>query len=262
MKKIPTLPRWSLPLLSILFWVGAWWLLAVLFGKPLLLPTPWSVITTLFSLMRTASFWQTVGLSLMRIVVGILLALIGGTLLALLTVKSSFAHHLFSPVLTLCKATPVASIIFLVLLWIGRDRVPLFIAFIMALPIVWSNVREGLLQTDKQLLEMAALFGLSAKDKLLAIRIPSLFPYFLAACRSAIALAWKAGIAAEVLCAPKLSIGRGIYESKQYLMTDELFAWTLVVILISAAIEWGALKLLTKVQSQKKWEVEPRDRVA
>ena len=246
--KIKKLPRWSYLPLAVLFWVGLWWLLAASFNKPLLLPTPWAVLKALASLMGTGEFWLTVLLSLVRILLGILLALLGGALLALLTTKSELCHHLFSPLLTLCKATPVASVIFLVLLWVGREQVPLLIAFVMALPIVWSNVREGLLQTDRRLLEMAQVFGLSKKQKLLSIRIPSLYPYFLAACRSAIALAWKAGIAAEVLCLPKHSIGLGIYEGKMYLETDQLFAWTLIVILISVLIEWGALALLKKAQ--------------
>ena len=255
MKAVRIPRRLYLPL-SILFWIGVWWLLAALMNKPLLLPTPFAVIKTIGTLSLTADFWLSISVSLVRILLGIALALLLGVLLAMLTVKSPFCHHLFSPLLTLCKATPVASVIFLVLLWVGRDQVPLFIAFIMALPIVWSNVREGLLQTDRKLLEMAQIFGLSKKEKLFAIRIPSLYPYFLAACRSAIALAWKAGIAAEVLCLPKRSIGLGIYEGKMYLETDALFAWTLVVILISALVEWGTLALLKKAQKHTHKEEE------
>ena len=242
------LPRWLYLPISILFLIGIWWLLAALLNKPLLLPTPIAVVRTLGALSLTGDFWLSVCVSLVRILLGIALALLFGILLAMLTVKSAVLHHLFSPILTLCKATPVASVIFLVILWIGRDRVPLFIAFIMALPIVWSNVREGLLQTDRKLLEMAKIFGLSRREQLISIHAPSLFPYFLAACRSAIALAWKAGIAAEVLCLPKRSIGLGIYDGKTYLETDMLFAWTLVVILISALVEWGTLILLKKAQ--------------
>lgn len=248
------LPRWSYLPLSLLFWIGLWWLLAAAFQKPLLLPTPLAVIKTLGSMIVTAPFWEAIALSLTRILCGILLALLLGSLLAILTVKSPFFHHLFSPLLTLCKATPVASVIFLILLWVGRDQIPMLIALVMALPIVWSNVREGLLQTDRKLLEMAQVFGLSKKEILFSVRIPSLYPYFLAACRSAIALAWKAGIAAEVLCLPKSSIGLGIYNGKMYLETDALFAWTLVVILISALIEWGALALLKKAQKHTRKE--------
>ena len=258
MSKKYQLPQWSYPILSLLFWVGLWWILAAIFQKPLILPTPLAVFKTLGTLGVTASFWKTVFLSLFRISLGILAALLCGSLLALVTVKSKLCHHLFSPLLTLFKATPVASVIFLMLIWVGRDRIPLLIAFLMALPIVWSNVREGFLQTDKKLLEMATVFRLDTKDRLRYIHVPSLFPYFLAACRSAIALAWKAGIAAEVLSNPKSTIGHFIYDAKTWGYNDQLFAWTLVVIIISAAIEWGALALLGKAQN--KWEVKKNDR--
>ena len=253
------LPRWSYLPLAARFWVGLWWILAACFDKPLLLPTPFAVRKALGKMALEGDFWLSVGASLLRILLGILLALFCGALLALLTVKSQFLHHLASPLLTLFKATPVASVIFLVLLWIGSNAVPVLIAFVMALPIVWSNVREGLLHTDRKLLEMAQVFGLSKKDKLLSIRIPSLYPYFLAACRSAIALAWKAGIAAEVLCLPGNAIGRGIYDSKLGLETDDLFAWTLTVILISVAVEWLALILLEKAKAHKQEKEETHD---
>ena len=243
-KKQFRLPKWCLALLSLLFWVGLWWFVAWYFAKPLILPTPGAVVHKLGKLMLTAPFWVAVFTSLSRILIGILAALLLGAVLAYVTVKSRLCHHLFSPLLALFKATPVASIIFLMLLWVGRDRVPLWIAFMMALPIVWSNLREGLLQTDRQLLEMAKIFRLSKKTQLFRIHIPSILPYVLSACRSAISLAWKAGVAAEVLCVPKNSLGRAIYEGKQYLLTDELFAYTLTVVLLSVAIEAGTLWLL------------------
>lgn len=250
------LPRWSYLPLTALFWLGIWCLLS-LFTDPFFLPAPWVVLQALGALMQTGDFWLTVLLSVLRILLGIALALLGGCILAALTAKSLLLHHLLSPILTLCKATPVASVIFLIWLWVGDDQVPVLIAFTMALPIVWSNVQQGILQTDRRLLEMADVFALSKKDKLLAIRIPSLLPYFLAACRSAIALAWKAGIAAEVLCQPKYSIGNGIYEGKIFLETEKIYAWTVMVVLISALIEWGALSLLRK--SQKYTEKEEQD---
>lgn len=251
MIKKMNLPRWVCPILSVLFWVGLWWLIAALFDKPLLLPTPSAMLKALVTLAKTGTFYATLALSLLRILLGILLALVGGALLAVLTVKSSFCHHLFSPLLALFKATPVASVIFLILLWVGRNNVPLWIAFMMALPIVWGNVREGLLQTDRLLLEMAAVFKVPTGRVFRQIRLPSLRPYLLAAARSSISLAWKAGIAAEVLCVPERSIGRAIYEGKTYLLTDELFAWTFIVVLISTLIEWLALRLLARAKGMQ-----------
>ena len=72
----------------------------------------------------------------------------------------------------------------------------------------------------------------------------SVFPYFSAACRSALGLAWKAGIAAEVICYPKHSIGANLNNAKVYLESEELYAWTIVVIVISVLIEKGVVALL------------------
>jgi len=120
---------------------------------------------------------------------------------------------------------------------VGRDLLPSVIVVLMALPVVWSNVSAGIVGTDKQLLEMAKVFRFSTPKKLRRIYIPSVMPHFLSACRSCLGLAWKAGVAAEVLTVPAVSIGRMLYESKLYWETLDLFAWTVVVIICSLIIE-------------------------
>ena len=78
------------------------------------------------------------------------------------------------------------------------------------------------------------------------IYVPSVMPFFRMACSSALGLGWKAGIAAEVLTVPRNSIGRMISESKLYLMTEELFAWTLAVVVLSLLLQKGMLYLLKR----------------
>jgi NitT/TauT family transport system permease protein len=226
------------------FWLTVWLLIALLFDKPLLLPTPIAVTNTVWHLLLTASFWQALTLSLLRIVLGIVAALLLGTLLSFACVRVKLLDAAFAPFMNLLKSTPVASVIFLLLMFMGRNTVPLFIAFAMALPIVFANVKEGLLQTDKRLLEMAAVFGVPRGRVLHRITLPTLSPYLLTAGRTAVSLAWKAGIAAEVLAVPEHSLGRAIFESKQYLLTNELFAYTITVLLISAALEKATLYFL------------------
>ena len=243
--------RKAVPLISLIFWIGVWWGIALCLRKPLLLPTPWRVLCKLLSLAITADFWLAVGTSLLRVAGGILTALLIGTLLAFLSTRIKLLHHLFAPLLSLCKTTPVASVIFLLMLFMGRKNVPFFIAASIALPIVWANIREGLLCVDTQLLEMAHVFSLTPKRIFWHIRLPLLCPYFKAACLSAIGLAFKAGIAAEILCLPAGSIGALMYESKLYLQTEELFAYTLSVVLIGVAIERITLWLLTQTKREK-----------
>ena len=227
-----------------LFWLTLWVLLAALVGKELLLPSPGRVLQRLFLLMQTADFWLTVLRSILRVLSGILLAAVLGVLLAFLTEHSPVLKLLLSPMMTLIKSTPVASFIILALIWLGRDILPVVITGLMVLPVVWANVSAGIAGQDPQLLEMAAVYQLSRASVLRNITVPSVLPYFRSALSSALGLGWRAGIAAEVLTVPQLSIGRQIYESKLYLETTELFAWTLTVILLSLLIERVLLRLV------------------
>ena len=79
-----------------------------------------------------------------------------------------------------------------------------------------------------------------------------MLPYFASACRTALGLAWKAGVAAEVLCLPEAAIGTQVYQAKIYLETPDLFAWTLVVLALSFALEGLLGKLLSLLEGRGK----------
>lgn len=233
------------------FWVGLWWLLAAILGKPLLLPSPPSVLHRIIELLVSARFWSITAASLGRILLGAIIAFIAGTFLAIITSRSKLMLSLFSPVLTVIKSTPVASFIILVLIWVGRDIVPILIVLLMALPVVWANVSAGIASTDPLLIEMAHVFRFSKLKMLKCIYVPSVMPDFLAACRSCLGLAWKAGVAAEILTVPAKSIGKMIYESKLYLETVDLFAWTGVVIICSLIIEKVLMAAIGHIAGKK-----------
>ena len=127
----------------------------------------------------------------------------------------------------------------------------------MVLPVIHGNVKQGILQTDVQLLEMARIFGFGRRQTLAKIYLPSVFPYLLAGIKTSLGLAWKAGVASEVLCFAAYSIGNKLYQSKVYLETADMFAWTLTVILISLFIEkllMGLIGLLRKNKKDDKYK--------
>lgn len=228
----------------LLFWLGLWALLARLVDRELLLPSPLRVLARFLALAGTAEFWLTAALSILRVLSGVAGGLLLGLLLAALTHKSPLARALFSPLMTLVKSTPVASFIILALIWLGRSVLPGFIAGLMVLPVVWANVSAGLAGQDVKLLELARVYALPKSRVLRRITVPSVLPHLRAALSSALGLGWKAGVAAEVLTMPQRSIGRMIFESKLYLETCSLFAWTLTVIMLSLALERLLLRLL------------------
>ena len=226
------------------FWTAVWYLAALAMNNPLLMPTPVQVLKCLGRLMATAAFWRITAVSICRILLGVSLAVVLGTVLAVLAARSRWLNLLIAPAMTAVQATPVASFTILVLIWLSRDYVPVLICCLMGLPIVWNSVGNGIRMTDVQLLEMAKVYRLSGWQTVWRIYVPSVMPFFRMACCSALGLGWKAGIAAEVLTVPRSSIGRMISESKLYLMTEDLFAWTLAVIDLSLLLQRLVQRLL------------------
>lgn len=231
-------------LLPLAFWLGVWQLAAWAVawsvegrGNELLLPYPLSVAKSLAGLVCTEGFWQTVGASLLRIFWGLAVGVTAGTVLAVATAASRLLDRLLSPVIRVIRATPVASFILLVLLWTGRNAVPVVVSALMVLPVVWETMSRGIGATDGKLLELARAYRFSRWKTVKRIYIPSLKPYFSAAMINAVGLAWKSGAAAEVLCLPKRALGTRIYQAKLYLEIPELFAWTVTVVCLSMALE-------------------------
>ena len=218
-------------------WLSLWQLLAMAVGQELLFPSPLSVLKRLALFLVSPGFYKTVGTSLLRVSVGMTAGVAIGIFGGVLCACSRFARDFFAPMLAIIKSTPVASFIILLVLWLSRDVTPAVIAAIMVLPVVWANIETGIQETDRGLLEMAQVYSMSRTKRLTEIYIPSVYPYFISSMRSSLGMAWKAGVAAEVLLQPMTSIGKQIFESKYMLETTDLFAWTVVVIILSVLIE-------------------------
>lgn len=231
-----------------LIWLLIWQFASMAVDSSLLLPSPIETAKSLFLLVQQLKFWQSVGMTLLRVMAGFLLGMLFGTALGVITYLSRAADAFFSPIRGVIKATPVTSFIILLLLWFSSSLTPVISAFLMVMPIFWTNVREGLNATDVQLLEMAEVFGFSRRKKLMHIYAPSTLPQLLAACITGIGFSWKSGVAAEVIASSSFSIGRSLYESKIYLEIPELFAWTATVIILSMVIEKLLVNLLGRAR--------------
>ena len=143
------------------FWIAIWFLCALAMDLEILLPSPAQAWKALVSLAITPLFWKSLGLSMLRVLIGILLSLVIGTLLAVLTSVSAPCRALFSPLMNAVKSVPVACFIMLVFLWMDTASIPIFITSLIVIPIVWSNVSAGITATDIGLREVSKVFALS-----------------------------------------------------------------------------------------------------
>lgn len=234
----------KMKLWAVALWLAVWQLGSMALGQEILLVSPLAVLIRLASLILTGGFWKAILFSLMRIALGFFGAMAAGILLAGLSARFRRIQELAAPVMLAIKAVPVASFVILVLVWVPSRNLSVIISFLMVLPVIYTNVLNGIRETASDLLEMAQVFSLPAVRVIRYIYISQVMPYFRSACMVALGLCWKAGVAAEVIGIPKGSIGEKLYNAKIYLNTPDLFAWTLVIVLVSQGFERVFLALL------------------
>ena len=203
----------------------------------LLLASPLSSLVRLLSLAATKTFWQSVGSSAAHILGGFLLSCALAVVLAALSARFRRAEEVLAPLVAVVKAVPVASFVILALVWLPSRCLAFFISALMVFPPVYLNVLEGVKRTDASLLEMARVFRVPFSRTLRGIYLPQVLPYFRAAVSVALGLCWKAGTAAEVIALSGGTIGERLYTAKVYFETPDLFAWTAVIVLLSAGFE-------------------------
>ena len=226
-----------------LCWLIIWQLGAMLISQELILVSPINVIKRLFVLLPEKEFIISVLGSLSRILTGFVLGLTFGTVLATLAGKFKLVREFFAPMMNTVKAIPVASFTVLALFIVSSDSLVTLVTFLIALPVVYSNILTGIDSTDKKLLEMAEIFRISTVRKTVYIYFSELLPYFKTATTVASGLSFKSGVAAEIIVVASNTIGGKIYDAKTSFESADLFAWTLVVIVLSIITEYLFKKL-------------------
>lgn len=224
-------------LLIIAFWLLLWQLLALIIHNPILMVGPFETLRTLGALLRTTMFWQSLAFSFVRIIAGFLIGSAVGILLSWGSYRYPFLEELLAPFILALKAVPVASFVIILLIWAGNRMLSLYISALVVLPLLYLNTLSGLKATDPKLLEMATVFHMPTTRCLRFIYLPALVPYLYSAFQTALGMAWKSGVAAEVIGQPLGSMGNGLYNAKIYLETGELLSWTIAIILISYLFE-------------------------
>ena len=223
-----------------------WQLLSMLVGsRLLLLPSPLDTLRAMKEIVISEAGWRSIGMTVLRILCGYFLGCAVGVALAALTSHFRVFDWLLKPMRSLIKTTPITSFALILLVSIVSGIVPVIVAMIVVVPMIWQTTEEAIRNRNVQLAEMSAVY-LRPWQKLRYVSLPQILPQFFASASTALGFAWKAVITAEILALPKLGIGRQMQFHKIHIEIPELFAWTLLVIILSVALEYAFRYLLKK----------------
>lgn len=251
--KVPWSKRFDWPEIAkkagvIVFWLVAWELLDRIVDNRLLLAGPIRTLEALAEELVKTNFWAICAASFGRIALGFFLALVLGFLFALLSYKSKAIRRFVDPIVSLLKTIPMASFVILLLIWVGTQALTVYLAFLIVVPIIYTNVLTGFESASPSMLEMARVYRLSTWRTFMYVYRPAFMPFLYSSCKLSLGMSWKAGIMAEVLAVPALSIGKEMFTARTFLDTPALLAWTVVVMLLSMLFERIVLWVLKRAQ--------------
>lgn len=192
-------------------------------------------------------------ITLKRTLIAYSLAILIGIISALLFHRFRLLERTFRPLITIIQAAPPVVWVSLAVVWFGvaEDLTPIFIIFIVSLPIIFVNIFQALEEMDTDLVEMARAYSTPRQRILKEIYLPSLLPALVSALSIGFAFAWKASVFAEFI-ASSSGIGYQLSRANSLLATDKLFAWTFILILFMLFVEYYLLERLKKHVSRWK----------
>ena len=208
-----------------------------LIGNRLVLAGPIRTLEALAAQVVKPNFWVISLASTARIAVGFLMSFTAGVLLALVAYRMRIVRDFVDPIISLLRTLPIVSFIIMLLIWVGPQNLTMFLAFFIVLPLIYTNVLSGFESVDPQMLEMARVFRLSPWHTFMYVYRPAVMPFLASSCKISLGMSWKSGIMAEVLAMPDPSIGKQMNTARTFLNTPDLFAWTVVVMILSLAFE-------------------------
>ena len=234
-------------IIMVLIWLIIWQIASVMTGLELLLASPVAVLRTLAGMLVSEQFYVTLAHSILNIGSGLLVGIIIGVLLGICSGRYRVISEFIEIPLQLMKSLPVAAFIILLLMWFGSRNVSRIISAMVVIPMITTGVTDGISNTDTGLIQMARVYNMSLYNRFRYIYLTGVYPYLKSQLKIALGMCFKAGISAEIIGLVSDTIGTSMYYAKMYLLSSELFAWSIVVIAVSFIIEKIILKLFDVV---------------
>ncbi len=228
-----------------------WQAVSLAVDSSILIVGPWEVFLRLLTLVRESEFWTSVFFTLGHIAGGFAAGLAGGLLFACIAYRFKPVRIILWPWMATIKSVPVASFVVICLIWFSPANLSVFISFLIVLPIVYQNILTAMDGLDGALVDLARMEKLSYPRQIAYIFFPNTVKQLVSTVSLTAGIAWKAGVAAEVIGTPQGSIGRQIYLSKIYLATDDLLAWTVIIVWLSIGFEKLIVFILRKVLERR-----------
>jgi len=237
-----------LALAAVLVLLAVWEVVAVCLHKEYMLPRFSAVCVAFFRLWGTANFYRYTASTLLRCLMSFAIAFVAGALFGVIGGVFPLFRSALKPLVGFFRAAPTMGLTLIILVWLRAPYTPVCVGFLMVFPVIYTTVADAIATAPRDLLEMAKVYRMPMGRRIKTIYIPHAVPMIFSASGTAFALNIKATVSAEILAHTVGSIGVQMKIAASDLLEGSalLFAWLLVAVLLSVAVEY-ALKGVQKL---------------
>lgn len=228
--------RWSI--ISSLSIIILWMILSSFINNEIIVPSIKSTLLSMISIIKGPDFYGTIKYTLLRTLLAFSTSLFLAGLMGLISSISKIAYNLMLPILKFLNSVPTIAIIVLALIWLNNELVPVLVGFIMVFPILYETILNSILHIDGDIIEMAKIYKVGKRGIIKNIYLPSILYNLSSLFHSALGINLKMVIAGEVLGQPKYGIGTSLQLQRMYLNTPGVFAWIVIILLISGIFDY------------------------
>ncbi|MFD5174450.1 ABC transporter permease [Nocardia sp. NPDC058379] len=200
------------------------------------LAAPWTVLQTGWELLVDGPLLSHLGVSLQRAVLGLVIGVAVGTVLALVSGLSRLGESLVDGPVQLKRAIPTLGLIPLMILWLGiGEEFKVVLITLGVIVTMYIQTHASLTTIDQKLVELSEVQGVSRATFIRRVVIPGSLPGFFLGLRLSVTGAWLALIVVESVNATD-GLGKMMSNAQNYGQAD--------VILVGLAV-YGAFGLLS-----------------
>jgi NitT/TauT family transport system permease protein len=223
--------------------LGIWWL-ASLRVPHYILPGPARVWDALRLIIDNGDLWNNLAITLWRVAVGFVLAALIGLPFGILLGANRGAGEFFEPVLPVLNTVSSAIWAIFAIIWFGiSNATTIFVVFMTAMPLIITNVWQGTRTVNADFIELAQVLRMPQWKVMTKIHLPTILPYFFSGVRLAFGFGWRVSLVAETIGSSS-GVGYRLRQAADLIRTDQVFAWTLTLVVMMATIEMGMMKPL------------------
>ncbi|MEA2982375.1 MAG: hypothetical protein QOF09_4198 [Alphaproteobacteria bacterium] len=240
----------ALPALSVVVFLVGWeWMVRWREIAPIFLPAPTSIAVYLWQMILDGTMEYHLGVTLLRIFAGFLIAAVTGIALGMLMGMSRIVSRVADIWIAALYPLPKISLIPLLIIWLGSgEAYRIVISAITAFfPIVMSTY-SGIQQVDRGLMKAAKDLGAGARQIQFKVVIPAAMPSILSGLQLGMGVTIILIVAAEMIGGSSQSgMGYLLISAGQVMETEKVFATLLVLAVMGAAIiklqQWADRKV-------------------